>query len=109
MRVVFAGRNLLAGALAAALVGAYWLAGGSPVPAQTPKSAPAAPLPKVIVTAAHADTIAEPRTFVGTIKPVRRSLVGSAAAGRVEEYLINEGDSVKSGQPIAHLRRGIIQ
>src|SRR6185295_9970791 len=33
----------------------------------------------------------------------------SAAAGRVEEYLINEGDVVKAGQPIAHLRRGIIK
>ena len=31
--------------------------------------------------------IAEPRSFVGTVKPIRRSLVGGAAAGRVEEYL----------------------
>ncbi len=82
--------------------------------AQAPKAAagkaPAAPPPpKVLVTAARADTIAEPRTFVGTVKPIRRSLVGSAAAGRVDEYLINEGDEVKAGQPIAHLRRGIIK
>jgi len=82
--------------------------------AQAPKAGagkgPAAPPPsKVLVTAARADTIAEPRTFVGTVKPIRRSLVGSAAAGRVEEYLINEGDEVKAGQPIAHLRRGIIK
>src|SRR5688500_16840566 len=69
----------------------------------------APPPPKVLVTAARTDTIAEPRTFVGTVKPIRRSLVGSAAAGRVEEYLINEGDAVKAGQSIAHLRRGVIQ
>jgi RND family efflux transporter MFP subunit len=62
-----------------------------------------------LVTAARADTIAEPRTFVGTVMPIRRSLVGSAAAGRVEDYLINDGDAVKAGQPIAHLRRGVIQ
>jgi multidrug efflux pump subunit AcrA (membrane-fusion protein) len=63
----------------------------------------------VLVTAARADTIAEPRSFVGTVQPIRRSLVGSAVAGRVEEYLVNEGDFIKAGQPIAHLRRGIIQ
>lgn len=84
------------------------------LPAQGPKAAPGKagfvpPPPKVIVTSARADTISEPRTFVGTVEPIRRSLVGSAAPGRVEEYLINEGDFVKAGQPIAVLRRGIIQ
>src|SRR5262245_65515204 len=79
--------------------------------AQAPKAGKsAAPTaPRVLVTAARADTIAEPRTFVGTVKPIRHSLVGSAVAGRVEEYLINEGDAVKAGQPMAHLRRGIIK
>jgi RND family efflux transporter MFP subunit len=92
-------------ALAAGLVG---LASGRRLPAQPPKGPPALPPPKVLVTAARSDTISEPRTFVGTIRPIRRSLVGSAAAGRVEEYLINEGDAVKAGQPIAQLRRGVI-
>jgi HlyD family secretion protein len=78
--------------------------------AQAPKGkAGAPPAPKVLVTAARADVVAEPRTFVGSVKPIRHSLVGSAAAGRVEEYLINEGDLVKAGQPIAILRRGIIK
>src|SRR6476646_4721354 len=78
--------------------------------AQQPKGkAGAPPAPKVLVTAARADIVAEPRSFVGAVKPIRRSLVGSAAAGRVEEYLINEGDEVKAGQPIAQLRRGIIK
>lgn len=80
------------------------------VHAQPPKGKGGAPpAPKVLVTAARADIVAEPRSFVGTVKPIRRSLVGSAAAGRVEEYLINEGDAVKAGQPIAALRRGIIK
>src|SRR5688572_4945258 len=69
----------------------------------------APPPPVVLVTTARADTIAEPRTFVGTVKPIRRSLIGSAAAGRIEHYLVNEGDAVKAGQPIAQLRRGLIQ
>src|ERR1041384_392905 len=78
--------------------------------AQAPKGKSAAPpAPKVLVTPPRPDTIAEPRTFVGAVKPIRHSLVGSAAAGRVEEYLINEGDAVKAGQPIAQLRRGIIK
>lgn len=64
--------------------------------------------PKVIVASARKDSVSEPKTFVGTVKPLRKSIVGSAAPGRVEEYLVNEGDFVKKGQPIAHLRRGII-
>src|SRR5688500_11951217 len=70
---------------------------------------PAMPAPKVLVAAAIVDEVPEHRTFVGTVWPVRRSLVGSAAPGRVEEFLVNEGDEVKAGQPIARLRRGIIQ
>src|SRR5262245_45621833 len=83
----------------------------SAVVAQSPKGKAgfAPPAPKVLVTPARADVVAEPRSFVGTVRPIRHSLVGSAAAGRVEEYLINEGDGVKAGQPIAHLRRGIIK
>jgi RND family efflux transporter, MFP subunit len=79
--------------------------------AQAPKAkgGPPGGLPKVVVTAAQSADVAEQRTFVGTVKPIRHSLVGSAAAGRVEQYLINEGEPVTAGQPIAILRRGIIQ
>ena len=85
-------------------------AGCSSAVAQPPAGKGAAPLPpKVLVTPAALADIPEQRTFVGTVWPVRRSLVGSAAPGRVEEYLVNEGDPVKQGQPIAKLRRGIIQ
>jgi multidrug efflux pump subunit AcrA (membrane-fusion protein) len=70
---------------------------------------PAMPAPKVLVAAAIVAEVPDHRTFVGTVWPVRRSLVGSAAPGRVEEFLVNEGDEVKAGQPIARLRRGIIQ
>src|SRR5262245_40193000 len=101
------GAALLAMLMAA---GGWMLLPGGQSPAQPPKGGKfVPPPPKVLVTAARGDTIAEPRSFVGTVKPIRRSLVGSAAAGRVEEYLVNEGDAVKAGQPIAQLRRGVIQ
>src|SRR5580765_7854100 len=109
MQIITMRRSLIVGATAVAVIGIIWLTASPKLPAQTAKAPPAPPAPKVIVTPARADTIAEPRAFVGTVKPIRRSLVGSAAAGRVEEYLVNEGDAVQAGQPIAHLRRGIIQ
>jgi HlyD family secretion protein len=112
-------RTITAITLAVITAGFLWLVFGTQSPAQGPKGPPGKggadkgaftpPPPKVLVIPARADTIAEPRTFVGTVMPLRRSIVGSAAAGRVEEYLVNEGDIVKKGQPIAHLRRGIIQ
>ena len=78
--------------------------------AQGPKGKGAAPPPsKVFVEAVRKDAIDEPRTFVGTVLPLRKSLVGSAVPGRVEHYLINDGDFVQKGQPIAVLRTGIIQ
>jgi RND family efflux transporter MFP subunit len=112
MRAVVS-RRIAACALALVLVASIWMVCSPRVTAQPPKGAPgkaggAPPPPKVLVTPARTDVVAEPRTFVGTIKPIRRSLVGSAAAGRVEEYLVNEGDFVKAGQPMAILRRGVI-
>jgi len=74
----------------------------------TKAATPSPPPPKVFVVSARKDTVSEPKSFVGTVKPLRKSIIGSAAPGRVEEYLINDGDFVKKGQPIAHLRRGII-
>lgn len=43
------------------------------------------------------------QSFVGTVAPVKRALVGSAVAGRVIEVPIEEGDRVKAGQPLAQL------
>jgi RND family efflux transporter MFP subunit len=81
-------------------------AGAAPAFAQAPKGAPP---PKVLVTPIIEKTVAAGQTFVGTVKPLRKSIVGSAVPGRVEEYLVNEGDRVKKSQPIAKLRTGIIQ
>lgn len=90
-------------ALTALLLGSCQISLG-----QGTKAGAASQSPKVIVATARKDTVSEPKTFVGTVKPLRKSIVGSAAPGRVEEYLVNEGDFVKKGQPIAQLRRGII-
>ncbi len=42
-------------------------------------------------------------TFVGTVMPLKRSVVGSAVNGRVVELAVNEGDRVSKGQPLARL------
>jgi multidrug efflux pump subunit AcrA (membrane-fusion protein) len=95
----------LAGLVAATLVPAN----RSQAQAPKGKGGPPGGLSKVLVAAVREAAVADERSFVGTVKPIRRSLVGSAAAGRVEQYLINEGEPVAAGQPIAILRRGIIQ
>lgn len=74
-----------------------------PKPGATPPPSP------VFVETLREEQISEGHSFVGTLMPLRASVVGSAAAGRVEEFLVNEGDPVKKGQPIARLRTGIIQ
>jgi HlyD family secretion protein len=43
------------------------------------------------------------QTFVGTVMPLRKSVVGSAADGRIIEYPLNEGDRVQKGQVLAQL------
>jgi RND family efflux transporter MFP subunit len=108
---LFRGVTLVALA-AAVLVAAFSFFGNAPEgQAQGPKGSKGGPppTPKVMVVAAQSGEVSEQKAFVGTVKPIRRSLVGSAAAGRVEQYLINEGDAVTAGQPIAILRRGVIQ
>jgi len=43
-------------------------------------------------------------TFVGTVMAKRTSTVGSRAEGRVLEFLVDEGDHVTEGHPMAVLR-----
>ena len=42
-------------------------------------------------------------SFVGTVHPIRRSIVGSSLDGRVTEFLVNAGDKVTARQPLAKL------
>jgi HlyD family secretion protein len=46
---------------------------------------------------------------VGTVMPIRSSTVGTAVDGRVLEFLVNVGDSVKDRQPLARLRTGTLE
>jgi RND family efflux transporter MFP subunit len=43
------------------------------------------------------------QTFVGTVMPLKKAVVGSAVDGRVIEYPLNEGDRVQKGQVLAQL------
>lgn len=80
------------------------------VAAATTGPAPAqAPALLVEVTRVQKEYISASQKFVGTIMPTRTSKVGSAASGRVEAFLVNEGDWVKQGQPLAQLRTATIQ
>lgn len=42
--------------------------------------------------------------MVGTVVPVRDSVIASGAAGIVEEFLVEEGDFVEAGTPMSRLR-----
>lgn len=53
--------------------------------------------------------VAAEQTMVGTVMPVRQSVVGSAVDGRVLEFLVNEGDHVEKDQPLAQLRTDTLE
>lgn len=66
------------------------------------------PSPVFVATVVERE-VAAGQEFVGTVQPLRRSVVGSAVAGRVIEFLVNEGDRVKKDQPLAQLRVDALQ
>ena len=48
--------------------------------------------------------VAEGKTFVGTVLPSRRSVIGSAVEGRVLDLVVDDGDWVETGATLAELR-----
>jgi HlyD family secretion protein len=60
--------------------------------------------PRVLVAAAVEREVRQGAQFVGTVKPLRRSVVGSAVDGRVEAFPVNDGDFVETGKPLAKLK-----
>jgi HlyD family secretion protein len=54
-------------------------------------------------------TVSSLQSFSATVMPGKKAIIGSAVEGRVMEYLVEEGDFVKSGQPLAQLRTGTIE
>ncbi|MCA9023498.1 MAG: efflux RND transporter periplasmic adaptor subunit, partial [Planctomycetaceae bacterium] len=67
-----------------------------PLPAQR------GPAPVAVAEIVQKD-VAAGQTFVGTVHPIKRSVIGSAVGGRVAEFPVNEGDYVKAKQPLAQL------
>jgi multidrug efflux pump subunit AcrA (membrane-fusion protein) len=75
----------------------------------SPLLAQAPPPPPVAVSKVVQKTVASGQTFVGTVMPARRSVVGSAVEGRVMEFRVNEGDYVKNGEILAQIRTGTLE
>ena len=66
--------------------------------------------PKVVAVAEIVEQdVATEQTFVGTVRPLRQSVVGSAVDGRVEQFLVSRGDFVRQGDVLAKLRTRTIE
>lgn len=63
----------------------------------------------VVVSPVISRVVAPTQEFVANVKANRNSTIGSAVDGRVLEYLVNAGQSVGAGQPLAQLRTGTIE
>lgn len=61
------------------------------------------PAVSVVVAPVTERQITPRQTFVGTVVPLRRSVVGSAVDGRVVEYLVEVGNWVTKDQPLCKL------
>lgn len=69
-------------------------------PAQTQPKPPPAVVRVAQITKQNVEVT---KTFVGTVMPLRKSILGSAVDGRVAEVFVNEGDQVKARQPVAQI------
>src|SRR5437870_11252023 len=97
VRSIFASYNrLLAGIVIAAL--AVALAGCNEIAAE--KAAPGRP---VLVATVHYEAETPERSFVGTIKPRIETDMGFRVPGKVAKRLVEVGQTVDVGQPLATL------
>lgn len=58
---------------------------------------------RVVVAEVGEEQVQSGETFVGTVRPMKRVVVGSAVDGRVIEFPVNVGDRVEAGQKLAQL------
>jgi len=66
--------------------------------------------PRPVTTAVAVEkSVAPGVTLVGSVRPLKTSVVGSAVDGRVLEYPIRQGQRVKKGDTLAQLRTGTIE
>ena len=75
---------------------------------EKPKARPK-PLFAVRVASVTKQKIRPSVTLVGTVEPWKRSLVAGEVAGRVEQFPVKEGQSVKKGQLLAQLSTETLQ
>ncbi|RIK80108.1 MAG: efflux RND transporter periplasmic adaptor subunit [Planctomycetota bacterium] len=85
-------------ALSAVAAAGIWHVPGALAQAQ-PKPPPAV----VRVAPVAKKNVEVTKSFVATVMPLRKSVLGSAVDGRVTTLHVNEGDPVKAGQPVAQL------
>ena len=69
----------------------------------------AQPPPPVKAARVELRKVAGGQSFVGTVTPSRRAVIGSAVAGRIVEFHCNEGDYVEKGQVLAQVLTGTIE
>lgn len=69
------------------------------------KSAAQSKLPPVVVAPVIDAQVNSAQRIVGTVNPLRTSIIGSAVAGRVEAMDIDLGDAVATGATLATLRK----
>ncbi|QDU93013.1 efflux RND transporter periplasmic adaptor subunit [Lignipirellula cremea] len=65
--------------------------------------APAAPASAITAAKVISRKMASGRSFVGTVLPMRRSVIGSAVDGRVTEFPLRPGDRVSADGTVAQL------
>ncbi len=71
---------------------------------QSTLSGQSADIKPVIVATVTEQAVNTGYRVVGSVAPLRTSTIGSAADGRVEQFLVEVGQAVESGQPLARLR-----
>lgn len=57
----------------------------------------------VVVAEVMEEEVSAGEVFVGTVRPMKRSVIGSAVDGRVVAFPVNVGDRVEEGQTLAQL------
>ncbi len=97
IRLIFAGYSKLLTAMALAVMAAA-LAGCDKTVAQKVE-----PIRPVLVTTVHYEAETPERSFVGTIRPRIEADIGFRVAGKVAKRLVEVGQTVDVGQPLATL------
>ncbi len=67
------------------------------------------PMADVVVTAAEMRTLPNTMTLVGTVEPLRRSVLGSEMAGIVEAMPVRQGDLVQANTLIVKLNDDVLR